>query len=108
MAMKGFRENARTCASYICRKKVLYELLKSEMLPVLPLQLPTADSPSYEPSYREPTPRPFKYLAQSVIAGVHSPTMAQSCEFARVAPFEHALLIWSWFDRAFSASEKTW
>ena len=37
----------------------------------------TRVEPLFVPSYLAPTPLPFKYLAQSVIAGVHSPTTTQ-------------------------------
>ncbi len=54
--------------------------------PVFPVQLPTYGEPEYEPSYREPIPRPFSDSAQSVDANDHSPTISQRGELAYVGP----------------------
>ena len=52
-------------------------------LPLIPAQLPTRVEPGKVPSYRLPTPRPLRYLAQSVRAGDHSPTIVQRPEDPR-------------------------
>ena len=65
------------CASQYWRKNVLKAALNDDALPVRPLHEPTRVEPESEPSYRAPRPRPLRYRAQSVCAGVHSPTIVQ-------------------------------
>jgi len=78
------------CASQNLRRKVLYWEVKWAPLPLLPAHDPLDEEPCLLPSYRAPTPRPLRYLAQSVLARDHSPTTVHNGAVARLLARLHA------------------